>query len=188
MIGCTKCPCWLHEECIIADLKARIIARGPPAPGPLVAPPNPTPNPDTPKPKRPAAKGLLALAVDAADTPTSPPQPPPTATPANGAKSTPSKKIGGSKKSKSAERAELDKIEITIVTQPNMPAKAVIRDLRGVVTKDEDKKAANGNANAMDVDSTNEANGAENEGGAFVWEEDVRCLLCGTITEDGPAQ
>ncbi|KAF8245905.1 BAH-domain-containing protein, partial [Wilcoxina mikolae CBS 423.85] len=162
MVGCpnTKCKIWLHEQCILDDIKRKVLERGggPPAELPTssaaAAPESEDSAENTiavskaPPKRKGGAKGskggLFQSAVDSFVTTTTTPTPETpekqltttttTTTPANGKSAT-------KKKTKKEIENELDKIKVTYITGSS---KVLVKDLRGLVTATPSKQQVNG--------------------------------------------
>lgn len=177
MIGCPACGTWLHEECIVEDIKARVVARGG---GPPKAAEEQSEEDASaeetisvtkaPLKRKSGAKGksLFQSAVDKytdeSSTPTKSETPAP-ATPATNGKS-------GRRKNKAELKTKASDLEKLEVMYNEGSTKVHVRDLRGV------KKAK---ANRAKKGMQGEGGGGEE--GVVEWDEDVVCLCCGADIE-----
>ncbi|KAL7269341.1 hypothetical protein RUND412_008004 [Rhizina undulata] len=154
MYGCPHCKTWLHEECIIDDVRQKLYNRlANPATSAAAEKAEehenvePEVKPDTPAPKKRGRKSLLSSIVA-------------TKTSANAKNGSPAKAPTPAKtpvKSAKAVKEEAENMfEVKIKPSVTGPTMAVIRNLRA-------------------------ARGKETAGDEGVWEEEVCCLLCNGI-------
>jgi len=198
MVGCPnpKCGTWLHEQCIIDDIKCKVLERGggPPDPPPQTA----TESEDSAEntisvakapPKRKggakSGKSLFQSAVESFKTSTPAPETPdkqsskatPSSAAANG-------KASAKKKTKKEIESELDKIKVTYIAGSS---RVLVKDLRGVKTtatvtpKVNGTKKKRGSSAVAPVEEKSEEEQGEAE--AKEWEEDVCCLVCNSVIE-----
>jgi hypothetical protein len=160
MVGCGACGKWLHDECIIEDIKNRVLERG--------GPPEEVAQKDedsiavakpAPPSKRKGAKSLFAAAVDSF-VPTSAKSTPKATASASTAPPATSTKKRSAKELKS----EKEKIEVTYNEET---CKAHVRDLRGateVAVSAKKRKSTGGSSTVVE--------------GVKEWDEEVKCLCC----------
>ncbi|KAF8543399.1 hypothetical protein BDD12DRAFT_802016 [Trichophaea hybrida] len=203
MVGCPnpRCKTWLHEQCILDDIKRKVLERGggPPTELPTPADGTATESEDSvessiavakaPPKRKGGAKGsksgLFQSAVDSfvTNTNTSTPETPEKQTSTSTATTPANGKSAAKKKTKREIENELDKIKVTYIAGSS---KVLVKDLRGVITAMPSKQVNGGKkkrASAAAQQVVDEDAGDEGDKEAKEWEEDVCCLVCGSVIE-----